>query len=139
MNPRVVFDTNVLVSAIGWGGTPGRCVEFARDNRVHGLTCVEVLGELAEKLSGKLGMDDGQIAAALAALLPFLEVVAITGKLTGAQPDPKDDKILECAIAGSATHIVTGDRKHLLPLGRFRSVEIVTPAQLIELVEQPPA
>ena len=47
-----------------------------------------------------------------------------------------DNRVLEAAVSGGATHIVTGDRRHLLPLRKFRDVTIVTPTQLLELMER---
>jgi predicted nucleic acid-binding protein len=47
--------------------------------------------------------------------------------------DPDDDKILECAAIGNATHIVSGDKRHLLPLGQFQGISIVNPADFIRL------
>lgn len=138
MRPRVVFDTNVLFSAVGWGGTPGRCVELAQDGRITGVTCAEILEELTENLSAKLRLADGQIDSILASLMVILELVPISGSLRGLQPDPKDDKILECALTAGATHIVTGDQKHLLPLRRFRGIDIITPAEMVQLVESIP-
>ena len=138
MRHRVVFDTNVLVSAVGWGGTPGRCVEFAQNGGVTGITCAEILEELTEKLSAKLGFADDQIDTVLASLMVILEWVPIAGSLRASQPDPKDDKILECALAGRATHVVTGDQKHLLPLRHFEGIAIITPAEMVQLVEKTP-
>ncbi len=54
MQPIVVYDTNILLSSIGWGGNPYRCLELARQSKVEGLTCPKILGELAEKLTTKL-------------------------------------------------------------------------------------
>lgn len=51
----VVYDTNILLSGLGWKGVPYRCVELARRGMVAGLTCSEILEELAEKLTTKLG------------------------------------------------------------------------------------
>jgi putative PIN family toxin of toxin-antitoxin system len=133
---HVVFDTNVLFSAIGWDGTPGRCVELVQHGRVRGLTCPEILDELGDKLSVKLGYDEEKIAAILASLISFFDLTAISGTLIGSQPDRSDDKIIECSLVAKATHIVTGDRKHLLPLKRVGDVEIVTPAEMIQLVDQ---
>jgi putative PIN family toxin of toxin-antitoxin system len=138
MRPRVVFDTNVLFSAVGWGGTPGQCVQFAQTGRVTGITCAEILEELTDKLSAKLRLADDQIDTILASLMVILELVQISGSLRGLQPDPKDDMILECALAGSATHIVTGDQKHLLPLRRFRGIDLVTPAEMVQVVQAIP-
>jgi putative PIN family toxin of toxin-antitoxin system len=46
--------------------------------------------------------------------------------------DPKDDKFLEVAINGNATHIITGD-KDLLELHSFRGVDILTATQFLEI------
>ncbi|MCW5777359.1 MAG: PIN domain-containing protein [Phycisphaeraceae bacterium] len=92
MIPRVVFDTNVLVSAIGWGGNPGRCVEAAFRGRIRALSCVEIMHELAGKLSDKLGFTDELVEASLASLTCFFEFVAIPGELKGVQTDPSDDQ-----------------------------------------------
>jgi len=62
--------------------------------------------------------------------------VPITGSLAGPQSDPEDDKILECSAVGQATHIVTGDRQYVLPMRRFRDIEIVTPTELIRISQQ---
>lgn len=138
MPPRVVFDTSVLFSAIGWGGTPGQCVETASQGRSHAITCTEILAELEEKLARKLAFSDERVAAVLASLIAMSEVIAITGQLRGPQQDRKDDMILECAVVGQATHIVTGDRKHLLPLGEFQGVRIVTPAEFLAHTQSEP-
>ena len=45
-----------------------------------------------------------------------------------------DNRILECAVAGQAAFIVTGDRKHLLPLGEYSGIRIVSPADFVRSV-----
>jgi putative PIN family toxin of toxin-antitoxin system len=128
-----VFDTNILFSGVGWKGNPYRCLELARAGIVEGLTCREVLDELAEKLQSKLSFTVEQSVETLADLLTFLRVVVITGQLKAVPADPDDDKILECAAIGGATHIVTGDRRHLLPLGTFQGIPIVTAAEFLKV------
>ena len=54
MQPIAVYDTNILLSVIGWGGNPYRCLELARQGKIEGLTCPEILDELVEKLTSKL-------------------------------------------------------------------------------------
>jgi len=128
-----VFDTNILLSGIGWQGRPYRCLELARSGVVVGLTCWELLDELAEKLQTKLNFPPSQVSDTIADLLGFLRMVTITGTLRVVNADPDDDKVLECAVVGGATHIVTGDRRHLLPLGSYRGIPIVTAAHFLEL------
>lgn len=50
------------------------------------------------------------------------------------QDDPTDDVYLGTALAGRASHLVTFDRAHLLPLDPFRGVRIVLPGTMLELM-----
>lgn len=127
-----VFDTNVLLSGIGWRGKPFECLELARAKKCRGVTCAEILTELAAKLETKLNFAPEEIAATLADLLSFLELGTIAGELKFVEADPDDDKVLECAVNARATHVVTGDRRHLLPIGTFQGIEIVTAAQFAD-------
>lgn len=131
MRSRAVFDTNILFSAVGWGGKPAQCVQLARDGEIDGLTCGEILDELAEKLESKLGFSDEQITQVLGSLLHFLAPILISGRITGASPDPKDDMVLECAAIGKATHVVSGDKKHLLQLKQFQGIPIISAAEFL--------
>lgn len=64
-----VFDTNILFSAAGWPGKPYQCLELARAGLVEGVTCGELLDELAEKLQSKLSFTPAQLlASAMAAI-----------------------------------------------------------------------
>ena len=132
-----VFDTNVLFSGLAWKGKPYECLELARAGSVTGLTCAEILDELMQKLEAKLKFSPEQVAETLADLLSFLQLVRIGNELKVIAAGPDDDKVLECAVLGSATHIVTGDRRHLLPLGSFQGIRIVTSAEFFALVGVP--
>jgi putative PIN family toxin of toxin-antitoxin system len=138
MPPIVVYDTNVLFSASGWRGRAHEAVELARSGAVEGLTCQPILDELFEKLQQKLGTSREDAERAVIDFSTFLRSVAVPGNLHGACADPDDDVILECGVTGGATHIVTGDRKHLLPLGSYQGVAIITAADLINLISSPP-
>jgi len=129
----VVFDTNVIFSATGWRGNPYRCLELARNGVVEGVTCIELLDELEEKLHAKLRLPEDHIVETLADLLGFLRLVTIANTLKVVAADPDDDKVLECALVADATHIVTGDRRHLLPLRSYKGIEIVSPAEFVAL------
>jgi predicted nucleic acid-binding protein len=57
----VVFDTNVLLSGIGWRSNPFRCLELARSGIIEGVICPEILEEVTEKLQQKLKFSDTQV------------------------------------------------------------------------------
>jgi predicted nucleic acid-binding protein len=98
------------------------------------MTCREILEELAEKLATKLGFSSTQVTDTIGDLLTFLRLVTITHFLKVVTADPDDDKVVECAVVGGATHIVTGDRRHLLPLGSYQGIAIVSAADFLALV-----
>jgi uncharacterized protein len=132
-----VFDTNIVFSGVGWKGKPFQCLELARAGIVDGVTCRELLDELAEKLQSKLSFTPEQSLDTVADLLTFLRVVLIAGKLKAVPADPDDDKVVECATTVGATHIITGDRRHLLPLKSFQGIPILTAAEFLALATAP--
>ena len=109
MQSVVVYDTNILLSGLGWKGAPYRCVELARRGRVVGVTCSEILEELAEKLTTKFGFSPAEKTEVVTDLLGFLRSVKITNTFKFVDSDADDNKVIECAVVGSASHIVTGD------------------------------
>lgn len=133
MSLAVVFDTNILFSAVGWSGNPYRCLELARTGVVKGITCRELLDELAEKLHLKLNFSDELVTETLTDLLGFLHLVTIPGKLKFIAADPDDDIVLECAVSGQADYIVSGDRRHLLPIGHYEGIGIVTASEFLTI------
>lgn len=137
MKPIAVFDTNILISAIGWRGNPFRCLELARYGAIDGMTCEELLLEFRRILQTKLHFSDDQITDTIADLLTFLSLVKISHTIHDIASDPTDNIVLECAVAAQATHIITGDSRHLLPLKQYRGIAIVTPAEFLTSVLQP--
>lgn len=131
MQPIVVYDTNILISGLIWGGVPYECIDLAKRNKVVGITCAEILGEFEEKLTVKLNVPPLQASEIVTNLLGFLRTVKISNRLEGVTADPDDDKVIECAVVGGATHIVTGDRKHLLPLQSYQDILIIKAADLL--------
>ena len=131
MRPIVVYDTNILISGMIWGGTPYDCIALAQRNIVEAVTCAEILDEFSEKLTTKFKASPLQAAEIVTELLTFHQSIKIANQLKGVTADPDDDKVIECAVVGGATHIVTGDKKHLLPLGSYRGILIVTAADIL--------
>jgi putative PIN family toxin of toxin-antitoxin system len=136
MPPVAVFDANVLVSAIGWAGTPRRCIDAARDGMCHGITSEPLIEELMAVLRTKLRFSDQQLLDSAQYLLTFLRFVHVEGTVRGVCMDPKDDMVLESAMVAGATHIVSGDRRHLLPLREFQGIAIVSPAEFMEMMDR---
>ncbi len=131
--PRVVFDTNILFSAVGWRGNPHRCVQVARGGKCLSVTCEQILAELVEKLRLKRGLDAGQTAEISDEIRAFSKVITIPGKLKVIAADPDDDAILECAVIGEAQYLISGDR-HLLELANYQGIRIVKATEFLTLL-----
>ena len=132
MRPIVVYDTNILISGMVWGGIPYDCIKLAMTDRVDGVTCTEILAEFDEKLTFKLEYPQSRTSRIITRLLDCLRLVKITNRLEGVTADPDDNKIIECALVGGATHIVTGDKRHLLPLQNYQGIHIVAATDFLK-------
>ena len=130
----VVFDTNVLFSAIGWRGAPFQCLQLALQRRIVGVVCSAVVRELLEKLQTKLSYTRDEAITEVAGLLQFFRIVDGPGELTVVERDPDDNPVLECAVVAGAQYLVTGDRRHLLPIGSYEGVRIITSNQLLAII-----
>lgn len=130
----VVFDTNVLVSALGFGGTPLDALLRAFDDDIDILATEDTLAELDRVLGyHHLPFDETDREQYLTILSREVELVAPGTTIEVVDEDPDDNRFLECGVAGDATFTVSGDR-HLLDLGSFREIEIVTPAEFLQRV-----
>lgn len=128
---RVVFDTNVYVSAFI---TPGGRGEAAYLRAVRGevglVTSVPILTELARKLREKFHWDDEHIQNACRHIASVAEVVKPKKRIS-VLSDDADNRILECAKEARAEIIVTGDR-HLLRLREYEKIAIITLAAFLD-------
>ena len=129
--PSVVFDTNILFSAVlSPHGKPGQCVRLAKRNEVRSLTCWHILEEFGTKLRAKLGFSPQRARKAVEEVHRVSTLVQIDRSLRVVKDDPDDDKVLECALAGEAQYVVTGD-SHLLDMKHYGRIVIVTPVDFL--------
>jgi putative PIN family toxin of toxin-antitoxin system len=132
---RLVVDTNVLVSAFLWQGTPGRLIEQAGEKEIELFTSRTLLDELATTLAKKklakpvlaTGLTSDQI---LRNYRRLVTLVTARQLLQQVSRDADDDIVLACALAASADLIVSGD-DDLLVLKDFQGIPIVTAAQAV--------
>ncbi|MGB3681840.1 MAG: putative toxin-antitoxin system toxin component, PIN family [Rubrobacteraceae bacterium] len=125
--PRVVFDTNVLVAAYNWpGGMADRAYWLVRRGAVELHTSRFILGEAERILREKFGWEDDRVERAVAQIQRVSASVHEPAEWVDViENDPTDNRILECALEADVEFLVTGDKKHLLPLGSFRGVSII--------------
>ena len=130
---KVVFDTNVYISAfITPGGRAEEAYLLAIDGRVDLFTSIAILTELARKLRDKFLWDDQNITSAIRHI-STIAAIRKPSRRMAILKDDADNRILECAVDAGADLLVTGD-KHLLKLGTFEGVRIVTIADFMKMI-----
>ena len=121
---KVVFDTNILVSALVFpGGRAEAALLRIIEERDQLLLSKPILDELLGVLARKFSRDAEELARTAVLLSELALTVKPRQKLRVVRDDP-DNRVLECALAGHADAIVTGD-KELLGLGEYRGIPII--------------
>jgi putative PIN family toxin of toxin-antitoxin system len=121
--PRVVFDTNIFLSAFTFGGNPEAAFEMVRAGRLQLVVSPAILAEVASILKNKFAWDDEDIREALMAVGRHAEFVKPEKRLRVLEDDA-DNRVLECAVEGRADWIISGDH-YLLDMREFRGIAIV--------------
>ena len=124
---RVVFDTNVLISALVYGGLPRELLTRVFRGEITLVSSAVLMDELEEVLVARFGHDPS-LARTVRAEIELLAELVGASDLAPVARDPDDDAVLAAAIAGDASAIVTGDRD-LITLGEHHGIRIVTPRE----------
>jgi len=127
---RVLLDTNVLVSAILFGGVPRQVLEAVLTGELDVVTSPALMSELEGILIRKFRFRSTAAASSRAEFETLAEVVEPID-VPRVMVDVADDEVLAAAVAGRAESIVTGD-KELLELGRYKGIVIESPRSFID-------
>jgi len=138
MTRRVVYDTNVIVSAaLKPGSLPASLVSLAMARRVKLFVSLAILEEYEALLQrSKFRLDPKRVEAFLRDLRKAAVSVRPSRRLSEA-PDEADNRFLECALAARAHYLVTGNKKHF-PLPEFEGTKIVSPGEFALLMAHEP-
>ncbi len=136
---RAVLDANVFVSGILTESAPRKILRAWRAGQFHLVASPATLSEIGRVLRyPKIARRHHWSETEIRDFMDSLDALAIVTprelRLQVVAADPADDRYLECAVEGEAACIVTGDR-HLLALGAYREIEILSPREFLELLD----
>lgn len=129
--PKVVLDTNILVSAIVFRGNPEKVLKLAATKKINGVTSLFLLAELTETLSKKFSFDEEKTLLVVQKIKNFLQIVYPKKEINILKDNNPDNRVLETGIEGECDYIITGD-KELLALEKFKDIKILNAKDLLE-------
>ena len=129
---NIVIDTNVVVSAMFFGGKPRQLIDLLVTHRIDAFVSSEIVTEYQETVT--------ELCSKYSSKPVQLPLSTIIAAMTSIEPesdiricrDPDDNKFLNCAIDSKCTYIVSGD-KDLLSIVKYENVQIVTVAEFFQM------
>ena len=135
-NHRVVLDTNVLLSAILFGGKPEQILNDVIAGRIDCVLSLAILDELSAVLQRpKFGFSPNQCLHIVEELHQVCEIIKPSIELSIRISDQDDLIILECAVYAAADYIISGD-SDLTDLHPFNNIQILTPSDYLDRLEK---
>ncbi len=127
----VCLDANVIISGVAYGGVPLQILNRLYDFDYSHVTGPNILEEVRRVLIHKMGQHEHKVGRLIDRFRSASTVCVPAGGINAINYQP-DDRVLEVAIIGKCDVLVTGDKKHLLPLMSFQGVIIEPPAHFLK-------
>ena len=132
--PRVVLDTNIIISALGWGGKPKKCFELILKGDLISITSPEIIHEVEKVMEyPKFSFKNKEKREFLEVITKSSIIIEPKTEINLIKEDPTDNMFLEAAITGHADYIISGD-KDLLNLERFKEIRIIKPEKCLKII-----
>ncbi len=132
--PKVVIDTNVFVSGLTFKGKPREVLDLIWRGDIEACISSFILKELEETLKKDFSWDRDQIKNTIEKIKAKTILVQPKNKVSVIKENDDDNRILECTIEGKVQYLISGDRKHLLPLKEYQRTKILSPSEFLKLL-----
>lgn len=133
----VVVDTNVIVSALLFGGQPGKLIELWQKGRIKLLASKSMMDKLLRVLAyPRFDLSAKEIEYLFyQQILPYVDIIDVPAGRPAVSEDPSDDIFIHCALEAGAQNIISGDQ-HLLKLKKFQQIVIVTVGSFLKKMDE---
>ncbi len=129
---RVVADTNILVSALLFGGTSEQVFLAGLRGEIQLLTSLSLLKEFEKVLKEKFKLNIHLVREIIEEVMDVAEIIEVSSHIKAISYPDEDNRVLECAVDGKADFIVTGDTRHILPLKEYGGIKILSPSEFLK-------
>lgn len=132
---KITVDTNFLISATQWDNSVAHKLLLKLiDIEAEIYTTSEIIGEFAKVLGRDFKYEEKEISFIIEKIMSVLILIETKEKINIIKNDPSDNKIIECAVESFSDYLITYDKKHLLVLGDYKGIKIITPEELIRIM-----
>ncbi len=131
-----MLDSNVIISGLGFGGKPREILEALRKGEIEVVISPFIVAEVRKSLGEDVHLDDTTAESSIDRLSRRCIVLDPSPEATIVAANPADNRVLDCAVQGDAEFLVTGDKRHLLPLKEYQGVKIVSPAEFLDVLSE---
>lgn len=131
---RILLDTNVIISALFFGGKPRTILQSVVKKEHVAVTTPVLLSELTDVLRKKFGYSK-EAATAVDHRLRKQNEIVFPREMIDVLTDTPDNRVLEGAIEGKCDVIITGD-VGLLKLKKYRNIQIISPEEFLRVTKQ---
>lgn len=129
---KVVLDTNILISAIAFGGKPKEVLDLVLEEKITAIISPILLAEFKEIYRKKFPLLKEDFELTIENIEETFETVQPT-KTLDILRDNDDNRVLEAAVERKCNYIITGDNE-LLGLGIYEEIKIVTADQFLNIL-----
>jgi putative PIN family toxin of toxin-antitoxin system len=129
---RVAADTNILVSALLFGGTSEQVFLAGLRGEIQLLSSLPLLKEFEKVLKEKFKLNIHLVREIIEEVMDVAEIVEVSSHIKAISYPDEDNRVLECAIDGKTDFIVTGDTRHILPLKEYGGIKILSPSEFLK-------
>jgi len=128
---KVVLDTNIYISGLLWPKSlPGTVLELAKAEKIDVYISPFIIVEIEKVLIAKFHFEAQATGMLVGEIVKFAKIVE-TEKELKIIKDKDDNRVLECALVVKADFLISGDKKHILPLKQFRGIKIISAREFL--------
>lgn len=132
---RVVIDSNIYLSGLIFPDSKPALILYLANQGKFKVYCSDfIVDEIRRILIKKFGYNERIANQFIGEFLKFIKIIIPHKKINIIKANKDDNHILECALFAKADYLITGDKKHILPLGKIGKTEIINPAEFIKML-----
>ena len=131
---KVVLDTNIYLSGLIFPKSPPALILYLAKQAKFSVYCSGfIITEISRNLKLKFGYEDIAAEKIIEDILKYVKLITPKKSINIITAKKDDNRILDCAVAAKADFLVTGDKKHILPIRKIGQTKIVSAAEFIRL------